>query len=140
MPAARGQSAEDGAASCVFVEVERLRIEFRRERLDALLADGDPARAVDLARGEVLEIFFAHVSDLLCSGHISGPNHAPPATAAALMSPKAASARLCARKTCDRLPLQRSASVPASAAIGGHSKRPAPCEAKYSASASPSMP
>src|SRR5438552_13814914 len=99
MPAARGQSAEDGAASCVFVEVERLRIEFRRERLDALLADGDPARAVDLAHGEVLEIFFAHVSDLLCSGHISGPNHAPPATAAALMSPKAASARLCARKT-----------------------------------------
>src|SRR5439155_521286 len=76
MPAARGQSAEDGAASCVFVEVERLRIEFRRERLDALLADGDPARAVDLAHGEVLEIFFAHVSDLLCSGHISGPNHA----------------------------------------------------------------
>src|SRR5438105_14992490 len=110
MPAARDQSAEDGAARRVFVEVERLRIEFRRERLDALLANGDPARAVDLAHGEVLEIFFAHVSDLLCSGHISGPNHAPPATAAALMSPKAASARLCARKTCDRLPLQRSAS------------------------------
>src|SRR2546428_9779297 len=66
------------------------------------------------------------------------PNQTPLATAPALIRPKAASAALSARKTWDRLPLQRNASHPPPAAIAsrvrfasnGHSSRPAPCEAK----------
>src|SRR6266850_4565966 len=71
-------------------------------------------------------------------GQVSGPNHEPPAIARALINPKATSARLCARNTYERLPLERSASQPASAAIArrvrlaisGQSNRPAPWDAK----------
>src|SRR5947208_1597455 len=47
MPAACRQAAEYRVARRLFVLVERLRIEFRRECLDALLFDGDAAGAVD---------------------------------------------------------------------------------------------
>jgi hypothetical protein len=47
------------------------------------------------------------------TGQRTGPNHAPSATAAALISPNAARAALMARKTSDRLPLDWRASQPA---------------------------
>src|ERR1043166_8964390 len=118
MPAARRQAAENRAARRIGVEVEGLRVEFGGEALDARLVDAQPTGAVALAGGQVLEIFASHVAVLLCSvGQVSGPNHAPPATAAALMTPNATSARLCARKTWTRSPLHASASQPTSAAI-----------------------
>src|SRR5262249_52535524 len=49
-------------------------------------------------------------------GHAMGPNQAPPATAPALIRPKAARAALRARNTCERSPLQRRASHPPAAA------------------------
>src|SRR5207248_2311961 len=64
MPAARRLAAEDRAARRVAIEVERLRVEFRREGLDALLIYAQAPRAVDLAGGEVLEIFASHVAVL----------------------------------------------------------------------------
>src|SRR5690242_10015832 len=136
MPAARGEATEDRAPRGVLVLMERLRIEFRRKALDPLGLHAQPAGAVLLSDGEVLEI--PHAA-LLCSvGHVSGPNHAPPATAITLMSPKAASARLCATNTTASSPLHASASHPTSAAmvrrvrlpISGQSSRPAPCDAK----------
>src|SRR6266850_3026992 len=95
-----------------------------------------------------------HLDDFLCSapaalhGHVKAPNHDPPATATALISPKETSARLCATNRCDRSPLQRRPSHPMSAAMArrvrlatrGHSNRPAPCEAKYSESPRPNKP
>src|ERR1051326_6550143 len=143
VPAARREAGEDRAARRFLLEVGGVRIELGREGLDLLLVDGDAPGAVDLADGEVLEVFCAHVADLLCSaaarhGHVKAPNHAPPATAATLINPKATSATLCAKNPCARSPLQRSASQPAIAAIArrvrlatsGQSSRPAPCEAK----------
>src|SRR5262245_19220757 len=154
MPPTGGQSAEYRPARGIFVLVKSLRVEFRRKSLDAVFLHADAARPVDLARRKVLEVPFAHVAALLSRatvarhGHVNGPNQAPPATAAALISPNATSARLCAMKTCERSPFQRSASPPRRAAMArrarlamsGHSRRPAPWEAKYSASASPNIP
>src|SRR3954467_2222390 len=146
VPAARGKPAEDRAPRGLLVLVERLRIEFRREAFDALALDAQAPRAVFLSGCEVLEIPHA---GLLCSvGQASGPNPAPAAMAAALMRAKAASARLCATKTSASSPVQASASHPKTAAIAsrvrlpisGQSSRPAPCDAKYSASARPNMP
>jgi hypothetical protein len=61
MPAARRQAAEYRAARGIFVQVERLRVEFGRERLDALLFDDDAPGPVDLPDGEVFKIFSAHI-------------------------------------------------------------------------------
>src|SRR5207249_4030688 len=99
MPAACRQAAEYRVARRLFVLVERLRIEFRRECLDALLFDGDAPGAVDLSDGEVFEILLAHIGDLLCStaavlhGHVSGPNQAPPGTACATSTKESAGRR-----------------------------------------------
>ena len=65
-------------------------------------------------------------------------NQAPPATAAALIKPNAASAAANAMNAPVTSPVQRKASQPPHAAImrrarlarNGHSNRPAPCEAK----------
>src|SRR6266568_1328003 len=55
VPAARGQSAEEGAACGLLVEMEALRIEFAGKRRDLRLVDAQPSRAEFLADGEVLE-------------------------------------------------------------------------------------
>src|SRR2546428_10514172 len=81
-------------------------------------------------------------------GQAIGPNQAPLATAPAFISPNAASAALSATKTYETSPLHRKASQPPPAAMAnrvrfassGQRRRPAPCEAKYSAMPSPKRP
>src|SRR5262249_10240915 len=95
----------------------------------------------NLAGGEIFQILFVHLlahavfrrgrtRDLL--------DHEPPAMAAALIRPNAQSATAKAMNTPVSWPLQRKARKPPPAAIKsrvklarkGHSRRPAPCEAK----------
>src|SRR5208282_255258 len=146
MPAARHEAAESRFARGLVVEMVRLRIEFSGEGQYLFLVDASSAGVENLSHGKIFEIPFGHLLAPV-PGRRRGDggaaraglsNHAPPATAAALMRPNVASATASAMKTSDRLPVHRSASQPPPAAISrrarlasnGHSKRPAPCEAK----------
>src|SRR5215216_7675670 len=144
MPAARGQPAEHGAGGRFVVEMKRLRIEFGGKGLDPLRVNRRPAGAVRLPGREVLE-----VSPTQCAGPSAPtttrrngqairPNQAPPATAAALTRPKAASASPSARNT-PVVPSDRCKAInppPTAiasrkiAATSAHRRRPAPCDAK----------
>src|SRR5581483_7395857 len=109
-----------------------LRIERFGEGDDLRLVDAMPARPVNLADRIILEILHRHPRTGLPA------NHAPHATAAALISPNVASAAANATNTPVRLPVQRRARKPPTAAItsrarlarSGQSRRTAPCEAK----------
>src|SRR5262249_14551039 len=117
--------------------MKRLRIVFLRKGEDLMLVDMLVPALENLSDGEIFQIALGHASSprARCSGL---PNHEPPATAAALMRPKAQSATAKAANTRVRLPLKRQARLPPAAAIrsrvklasSGHSSRPAPCEAK----------
>jgi len=62
MPAARREPAEYRAARGLVVEMERLRVELRREALDAVLVDAHaPGSGEDLAGRKILEIALRHV-------------------------------------------------------------------------------
>src|SRR6267142_1071184 len=134
--------------------MEGLRIELGAECLDSLLVDAHPTGAKGLPDGEVFEESPNHRH---CApsrartrgrGQTIGPNQAPVATAPAVISPNAASAAPSAAKTTETSALQCSANQPPPAAIpsrtrlasSGHSRRPAPCDAKYSARPSPKSP
>src|SRR5690242_3074581 len=80
MPAARGEAAENRAASRLAVEMERLRIQFSREALDPRLVHAQAARAVGLAGGEVLEVFTAHRRSAVST--LSNRRCIPPETSA----------------------------------------------------------
>jgi hypothetical protein len=64
VPSARDQLAEEGALRCLFVQVERLRIELRGERLDAVSRHGDGAGTELLSHLEVFEESLRHVFPL----------------------------------------------------------------------------
>jgi hypothetical protein len=53
VPTARGETAEEGAARGIVVEMERLRIEFGRESLDRRRVDAAACGDVSLPRGEL---------------------------------------------------------------------------------------
>src|SRR6266851_5449862 len=107
----------------LLVEMERLRIELAGKALDPLVGEPQPAGAEGLSDGKILEIspghcgFLPRRKGMYGRVHRTGPNQAPPATAAALIRPKAASATASERKTWVMLPLKRSASQPPAAAI-----------------------
>src|SRR5262245_34495400 len=98
-------------------------IEGGSKGFDVLCVDPQPPGAERLPHGKIFEIALSHglfISFVYAprgQGQPMGPNQAPRATAAALISPNAASAAPSARKTCDRSPLQRNASHPPPAAI-----------------------
>src|SRR5438445_233074 len=56
VPSARRETAEERAARCVVVEMERLRIELCGERLDGRSVHPQRLRDVLPARGEILEV------------------------------------------------------------------------------------
>src|SRR5262249_36169153 len=55
MPAARGQAAEQGRFRGLPIEMKRLRIELRGERLDVRLVDAVRATDKALSNGKVIE-------------------------------------------------------------------------------------
>src|SRR5215472_12280521 len=146
VPTARRQSAEDAVTGGIVIEMERLRIELGSEALDPITLDADVTGTVGLADGKILEVPRGHFdaptnnNAASCPRHdqLNLPNQAPPATATATISPKAASATACATNTSKRLALHRIASHPPPAAMinrvrfasSGHNRRPAPCDAK----------
>src|SRR6266446_1159805 len=154
VPTAGDQSSEDRVAGGFLVGMERLRIELGAECLDSLLVDPQPTGAKGLPDGKVFEESPNHGhwppsgARTRGRGQTIGPNQAPVATAPAVISPNAARAAPSAAKTYETSALQRSASQPPPAAItsrtrfasSGHSSRPAPCDAKYSARPSPKRP
>src|SRR5579862_1906776 len=152
VPAACGETLKRRFLCRLLVDVERLRIELPRKSENLLFVDTQPAGVENLARREILQIAHGHLRGSSCerrTGRSLRPlNHTPLATAAALIKPNAASATAKAMKTSVRLPPQRKASQPPPVAItrrailasNGHSRRPAPCEAKYSAMPRPNRP
>src|SRR4029077_18561213 len=60
MPAARSQALENRIARGGFIEMEGLRVELRREGLDLVLLDREPAGAEFLPDGIVLDVSAAH--------------------------------------------------------------------------------
>src|SRR5271169_1625016 len=136
VPAARRQALKRRFARRFFVGMERLRIELPRKRKDLLLVDAMLAGFENLSGGKVFQIVNGHL--FMPCGGCAVLNHAPLATATALIRPNAASATASAMKTSVSSPVHRKAKKPPTAAIisramlarNGHSKRPAPCEAK----------
>src|SRR5580704_1698638 len=132
VPAAGRQAFERRFQRRDFVEMIVLRIELLGESDNLVLDDAFAPGPKDLSDGVIFQILCGH----LFTG--SRANQAPPATAAALIRPKVASATDSAMKTAVRSPVQRSASQPPNAAMirrarlarNGHNKRPAPWEAK----------
>src|SRR5205823_10343484 len=55
VPSARRQAGEEGFAGGGFIEMERLRIELRGERLDRRRVETKLVREVFLSRGQVVE-------------------------------------------------------------------------------------
>src|SRR5271166_4244120 len=104
MPAARRESAEDRLLRRRLVEMEWLRIEFGGKGFDPVRLDAHCPGAKGLAHAEIVEVALGHLGVLpyeraTRSGAAGRSNHAPPATAAALISPKAAIAAPSAKKT-----------------------------------------
>ena len=96
----------------VFVEMIGLRIELFGEGDDLFLVDALAAGQINLPDGVIFQILL-----LSSCRPRSRVNHAPPATAAALIRPNVASATDSAIKTAVRSPVQRSASQPPNAAM-----------------------
>src|SRR5580704_6905717 len=103
VPATGRQSLERRLQRRRFVEMVELRIELLGEGDDLFLADALAAGQINLSHSVIFQILLLHRATC------SRVNHTPPATAAALIRPKVASATDSARKTAVRSPVQRSA-------------------------------
>src|SRR5690348_6792266 len=112
VPTARGEARKRRLFRRLLVDMIRLRIVFLGKGEDLGFVDPLAAALKNLADGEIFQVAFGHLSI-----HASFPrasrsgfsNHDPPATAAALMRPKAQSATAKATYTPVRLPLNRTA-------------------------------
>jgi len=87
--------------------------------LDPITLDADATGTVGLADGKILEIARGHFdaptnnNATSCPRHdqFNLPNQAPPATAAATIRPKVASATACATNTSERLAFHRARAI-----------------------------
>src|SRR5271170_5722584 len=109
VPAAGGEALKRRLARRRFVDMERLRIVLPREREDLVLVDAVAAGVENLSGGEIFQVISCGHSFGSCGRPAPALNHAPPATAAALIRPKAASAAASAMKTSVRSPVHRKA-------------------------------
>src|SRR5215472_8631853 len=110
MPAARRQPGEGRLPRSALVEMERLRVVFPGKSENLVFVDALAAALENLSDREIFKIALCHANSSRCRRTRSGlSNHDPPATAAALMRPKAQSATAKAANTPVRLPLRRRA-------------------------------